>query len=143
MKTLAFTLLCMLLFTRDAMSAHDLTHDLVMDRFFKSIALVYKTSRACDLNSGYPDHQTYTDTIRDYLNHYYINGIPFWVLPRDQDIQLTNNCEKKLSTALSNYRLARNDFEEFFPEAPVPPSLMPVRLRDIKRKPQRSFNIAG
>jgi hypothetical protein len=118
------------------------SHDMVAERFFETIAHVYTTSRSCDLKSGFADFKEITDNIRSYLSNYYEGTIPFWVLPRDQDIRKTSNCWKDIDLALTHYRLARADFEEYFPEAPMPPSLKPPKFRDFNRRPGRTFRIA-
>ncbi|MCE2926397.1 MAG: hypothetical protein LW823_01945 [Rickettsiales bacterium] len=118
-------------------------HDSVSHRFFGSLSSVYKASRVCELQNSHQIYQQYSNSVVTYLGHFYEDGIPFWVIPRDQDLGRHGNCEVRLNSALSQYQVARGDFKDYFPEAPVPPDLRTLQFREFKRKPSRAFNIAN
>ena len=98
--------------------------DSVMGKFTHSMAMVYKFSQACKNTISF-DGEEYTKLITDYINLLYPQGTNYWTLPEiTKSVTSKEKCMYALQNHLMEYRQASIDFQENYPDQPVPPVLM-------------------
>jgi hypothetical protein len=103
--------------------------------FAQSIKDLYAMAVLCQ-DTLTPSPSYYSQHITEYMYQYYeaVEG-QYWVLPvvthRSENPEY---CLTGLDRHVMRYRMARNNFSEFYPEMPQPPNL--VRLNELGKPKQ-------
>jgi len=102
----------------------------VAERFAKSMVTVYITAEKCSqINSLHTEN--YTNAIKMYLNSYFQDQTPYWVLPTvEEKIQNHDYCVVTIEQDVADYQVGRREYAENYPNRPIPPILNDAMLMD-------------
>jgi hypothetical protein len=118
--------------------------DNVLSRFTQSIATVYSASKACEKTIA-PGPQEYIVLIKDYLARLYPNGTSYWVIPEtEQRISNPVTCIRLMQNRLFDYKNARKDYHDNYPDRNPPPILIAYQwdsayIQPSPKAPMKSY----
>jgi hypothetical protein len=95
-----------------------------MEIFTRSISKLYMASAKCqDTLAQGPSE--YLALISEYLSALYPNGVGYWVVPpKVKPTTDRKTCTKMMQRQLMEYKSARNDYADAYPDRPMEPPVL-------------------